>query len=364
MAKNVRSMGEIDMMKKGVLGLLAVLALLFAVSQIFKVQIGDRIFAKAVSKNFGTNVLSGLPDGLHVILIGTGSPLADPSRVGPSTAVIAGKRLFIIDSGGGAVRKMGEIGLPPAATERVLLTHFHSDHIDGLGELMLQRWAGGGYNEPLPVHGPKGVSDVVTGLNTAYAKDRDYRVAHHGADIVPPSGFGGTPIAFEAGIVMEQSGVKVSAFAVDHEPVFPSFGYRFEYKGRSLVITGDTAYTDDLARQAKDADILISEALNPEMVGVIETAARDAGNTRIAKIMSDIPDYHITPVQAAKAAQDAGAKLLVYTHIVPALPTPYLEAVFAKGAADNFSGDIVVGRDGMMFSLLPQSEDIRRRQLK
>jgi len=352
------------MTKRIVLGLLATLALLFAASQIFKVQIGERIFAKAVSKNFGNNILSDLPDGLHVILIGTGSPLADPSRVGPSTAVIAGKRVFIIDSGGGAVRKMGEIGLSPAATERILLTHFHSDHIDGLGELMLQRWAGGGYNEPIPIHGPKGVTEVVEGLNRAYAQDKDYRIAHHGADIVPPSGFGGTPIEFEAGILMEQSGVKITAFAVDHEPVSPSFGYRFEYKGRSVVITGDTAYTDDLASHAKDTDILISEALNPEMVGVIEAAVRKAGNDRIGKIMYDIPDYHITPVQAAEVAQDANAGLLVYTHIVPALPTSYLGGVFAKGAADEFSGDIIVGQDGMMFSLKPQSEDIVRRQLK
>lgn len=352
------------MTKKISLAFVAILAVLFAASQIFKVQIGERIFAKAVSKNFGNNVLSSLPDGLHVILIGTGSPLADPSRAGPSTAVIAGKRVFIIDSGGGAVRKMGEIGLSPAATERVFLTHFHSDHIDGLGEFMLQRWAGGGYHEPLPIHGPKGVSEVVKGLNAAYAQDRDYRVAHHGADIVPPSGFGGLPIALEAGIVTEDSGVKILAFAVDHEPVSPSFGYRFDYKGRSVVITGDTAYSDDLARHAKDTDILISEALNPDMVGLIETAARDAGNNRVAKIMYDIPDYHITPVQAAEVAQDAKASLLVYTHIVPALPTPYLDAVFAKGAADKFSGDIIIGQDGMMFSLKPQSEDIVRRQLK
>ena len=351
-------------MRKITLTFIAILVVLLAISQIFKVQIGQRIFAKAVSKNFGSNILTGLPDGLHVILIGTGSPLADPSRAGPSTAVIAGKRLFIIDSGGGAVRKMGEIGLPPAATERVLLTHFHSDHIDGLGELMLQRWAGGGYSEPLPVHGPEGVTDVAAGLNAAYAQDRDYRVAHHGANIVPPSGFGAAPITTKPGIVMDQAGVKILAFAVDHKPVSPAFGYRFEYKGRSVVITGDTAYSGDLASHAKDVDILISEALNPDMVGLIETTARQAGNDRIAKIMYDIPDYHITPVQAAQTAQDANAGMLVYTHIVPALPTPYLNALFTKGAADKFSGDIIVGQDGMMLSLMPQSDDVKRRQLK
>lgn len=351
-------------MRKLVLGLVAVLVLVFAASQIFKVQIGERLFAKAVSEGFGNNILSDLPDGLHVVLIGTGSPLADPSRAGPSTAVIAGKRVFIVDSGGGAVRKMGEIGLSPAATERVLLTHFHSDHLDGLGELMLQRWAGGGYNQPLPIHGPAGVIDVVEGLNAAYALDKDYRIAHHGADIVPPDGFGGTPIVIGAGIVMDDTGVKITAFAVDHEPVTPSVGYRFEYKDRSVVITGDTAYSDDLASHAKDTNILISEALNPDMVGIIEKVAKEAGNERIGKIMSDIPDYHISPVEAAKVAQDANAGLLVFTHIVPALPSPYLNAAFTKGAEEKFSGEIIVGQDGMMFSLEPGSDKIAQRQLK
>jgi len=351
-------------MKKIAAFLLAILVLLFLASQIFKAQIGERIFAKAVSKNINNNILNAVPDGLHVILIGTGSPLPDPSRAGPSTAVIAGKRVFIIDSGGGAVRRMGEIGLPPAATERVLLTHFHSDHIDGLGELMLQRWAGGGHSEPLPILGPKGIKDIVTGLNLTYTQDRDYRVAHHGADIVPPSGFGGRAIEIETGTIMEDGGVKITAFKVDHEPVSPSVGYRLEYKGRSVVISGDTAYDPDLIIHAKEADIIISEALNAEMVGVIEAEVKAAGNKRISKIMSDIPDYHITPVQAADVAEGAGARMLVYTHIVPALPKPYLNAYFIKGAGDKFSGDIVVGQDGMMFSLPADSTKISRRKLK
>jgi len=100
------------------------------------------------------------------------------------------------------------------------------------------------------------------------------------------------------------------------------------------------------------------------MVGVIEAAAREAGQNRIGKIMHDIPDYHITPVQAAEVAKDAKASLLVYTHIVPALPSAYLNGVFTKGAADKFSGDIIVGQDGMLFSLPPQSEEIVRRELK
>jgi len=356
-------------MKKIITLLMATLAVLFLASQIFKVQIGERMFANAVSKNFGNNVLIDLPDGLHVVLIGTGSPLADPSRAGPSTAVIAGKRVFIIDSGGGAVRKMGEIGLPPAAIERVLLTHFHSDHIDGLGELMLQRWAGGGHDEPLPIHGPEGVNDIVTGLNMTYAQDRDYRVAHHGADIVPPTGFGGKAIPLNLGLnplatVVDENDLYIDAVSVNHHPVNSAVAYRFRYKGRSVMVTGDTKYIPILSAYAKDADILISEALNPDMVGVIETAAKNAGNKRIGKIMYDIPDYHITPVQAAEVAESAGVGMLVYTHIVPALPTPYLNAYFTKGAADKYSGDIIVGQDGMLFSLPAGSADVLRRDLK
>src|SRR5204862_6533296 len=107
----------------------------------------------------------------------------------------------------------------------VLLTHFHSDHIDGLGELVLQRWAGGARKEPLPVYGPPGVDRVVGGVNETYALDSGYRVAHHGADIVPPSGTGGVARPFampkpgEEVVVLEEDGLRVSAFAVDHAPV-------------------------------------------------------------------------------------------------------------------------------------------------
>jgi len=351
-------------MKKFFTSLIAILAILLLTSQIFKAQIGERIFAKAVTKNFGKNILMDLPDGLHIILIGTGSPLADPSRAGPSTAVIAGKRVFIIDSGGGAVRKMGEIGLPPAATERVFLTHYHSDHIDGLGELMLVRWAGGGHDKPLPIHGPKGIKDIFSGLNMTYAQDRDYRVEHHGADIVPPTGFGGKPVEIETGTIIEDGDLKIIAFAVNHEPVSPSVGYRFEYKGRSVVITGDTAYDADLITHAKDTDIMISEALNPEMVKVMETEAKKAVNNRISKIMHDIPDYHITPVQAAEVAEGASARMLVYSHIVPAVPSSYLNAYFARGTAEKFAGDIIVGQDGKMFSLRVKTTDISQHKLK
>ena len=107
------------------------------------------------------------------------------------TAIVAGDRVFIVDVGSGSPRNLMRFGVMPGSVERVFITHFHSDHIDALGELMLQRWVGGTHTSPLPVHGPNGISDVVNGLNAAYAQDATYRTAHHGPDIAPPTGHGG-----------------------------------------------------------------------------------------------------------------------------------------------------------------------------
>ncbi|MEO0441701.1 MAG: MBL fold metallo-hydrolase, partial [Pseudomonadota bacterium] len=117
---------------------------------LLRAEIGERIFVNAVEAAVGRDVIGDLPEGMHLALCGTGSPLPDPSRAGPCSAVIVEGKLFIVDIGGGAVRRMGEMGLGPGQVEALLLTHFHSDHIDGMGELLLQRWAGGGHDAPLP----------------------------------------------------------------------------------------------------------------------------------------------------------------------------------------------------------------------
>lgn len=343
--------------------------LLGVVSQLFKVQIGEMLFDRAVDNLIGGNVDTERPDGLHVVLVGSGSPLGDPTRLGPSTAIIAGERIFVIDVGSGSPRNLARFGVQPGAIEAVFITHFHSDHIDSLGELMLQRWAGGANTSPLPVHGPSGIERVVNGFNEAYAQDKVYRVAHHGVETTPPSGAGGVAVPFRtAGLVpsgqitlIDEGGLKVSAFSVVHSPVEPAVGYRFEYKGRSVTLTGDTAYSENLVANAKGTDLLIAEALNAEMVGKIGKAVGDSGANNLAKIMGDIPDYHITPVEGAEMAEKAGAKMLVFNHIVPALPLKYLEAYYAKGTRKAFSGPVIVGRDGMTFSLLPGEDKIRRK---
>ncbi|MFN0186009.1 MAG: MBL fold metallo-hydrolase [Aquabacterium sp.] len=308
------------------------------------------------AQRLSADPVKDLPDGLHVGLCGAGSPFPDEQRAGPCTLVLAGQRLLVVDVGAGSVRNIGRMGFSHGRIDAVLLTHFHSDHIDGLGELMLQRWVAGARTEPLPVHGPPGIEQVVGGLMQAYAQDRHYRVAHHGAATVPPTGFGGLPRAFTLGpegrvVVLREDDLEVVAFAVDHAPVHPAVGYRIAYKGRVVVISGDTKASTAVRREARGADLLVHEALSPALVAALREGARRTGRTHLVKIFDDIPDYHATPRQAAETARDAGARYLLLNHIVPALPLPGLEQAFLGGADDIFTGPLKVGRDGDFISM-------------
>jgi ribonuclease Z len=212
---------------------------------LFQRPIGMWLFERAAERNIGRDTLADLPDGLHAGLCGTGSPLPNRERAAACTVVIAGKAMFVVDAGEGAARNIAQMGLPNNRIKAMFLTHFHSDHIDGMGPMMLLRWTASGNTAPLPVYGPAGVEQIVAGFNAAYALDNGYRTAHHGQAITPPAAAGATAIPFvpptAPTIVYDADGLRVTAFAVDHRPVQPSVGYRFDYKGRSIVISGDTA---------------------------------------------------------------------------------------------------------------------------
>jgi ribonuclease Z len=157
-------------------------------------------------------------------------------------------------------------------------------------------------------------------------------------------------MAIEPGVVYDSNGIKITAFAVDHGPIKPAFGYRLDCEGRSVTISGDTAFTPALAAAAKGSDLFVSELLSPRMVKILENTSRKVGNTNRAKIFSDIQNYHISPEQAADVAKSAGVGMLAFTHIVPSVPKP-LEFALTGDAESHYAGPIKVMHDGDVISI-------------
>ncbi len=354
-------------MKKFGLILVGLAVLMMAGALTFQRQIGANLFERAAQQLVGRNSLDNLDDGLHVGLCGTGSPMPNLERAGPCNVIIAGEQVFVVDIGEGGNEVLNIMGFNPADLTGVMLTHFHSDHIDGMGPLMLFHWTRGNSTAPLPVHGPSGVEAVIEGFNAAYAIDDTYRIAHHGEEVVPPSGGGATAIPFEMSAdsvtVLEQDGLTITAFNVDHAPISPAVGYRFDYKGRSVCISGDTAKSANLEAACQGTDIIVHDALQPVMVEEMREAMIARGNTLAAQIFFDIQDYHASPEQAAESAQTANTRMLVLSHLVPPLPLEYLYPAFLGDAESRFDGPIVIGEDGMLFSLPPDSDAIEQSNL-
>lgn len=322
----------------------------------------DVLFNQALAKNFGPRPSAALlnDDGLNVFFCGTGSPLPSMKRAQTCTAVFAGGRYFLVDSGTGSWENVQGAGIPGDRLAGIFLTHFHSDHIGDIGEADLGSWVGG-RAAPLPIYGPPGVARVVDGLNEEYALDHAYRTAHHGKAVAEPRTAGLTATEFDGAnslVVFDDGGLKVTAFAVTHDPVKPAVGYRFDFEGRSVVISGDTAYSENLVAAAKGADLLIHEAQANHMVARIEATAANAGNARLAKILSDIPSYHTSPVEAARAANEAGVKWLILSHLTPAPDNAVARRIFMRGVSKERAANVRLGEDGLAI-MLPKGGGVR-----
>ena len=348
---------------------LVVLIGLVAGAWMFRGPIALKLSDRAVATNIKADVVADLPDGLHAFVCGSGSPLPDRTRAGPCLTVIAGQRVFLVDAGEGAAEVLSGGGIPAGRIDRLFLTHFHSDHIDGLSAVALQRWIGSAATRPLLLVGPPGVERLAAGFSEAYAIDNTYRTGHHGAAVAPPSGGGfaaqtfSMPAGQDSVVVLNEGGLKVTAFRVDHGPVEPAVGYRFEYKGRSLVVSGDTSASPGLVHNAKGTDLLIHDALSPVLVRRLKAAALEAGQTNRAKILEDIINYHASPEDVAREAKEAGVKAVLLTHLVPPLPLPGLDVPFVGNARKLYDGPLWLARDRDLISLPAGSTKIERKRL-
>lgn len=326
------------------------------------------LFQRSAKTNNEKNASRFSEDGIYVITTGTGAPLPDAKRAGPQAIVVAGDQVLVFDAGPGSTRKL-EMIMDASTVDALFLTHYHSDHIGDMGELMLKRWGTGGVAEPLPIYGPPGIEEVVAGFEAAYLLDKGYRVAHHGENVMPPSGFGGEVHMFDLGsdlmasdVVYENGDVQVVAFNVDHAPIFPAVGYRVNYKDHSVVITGDTVFTESVIYHAMGADVLVSEALNHKMSAMLSEATSIIENNA-SVVAHDIQDYHITPEQAGIIARDAGIPYLIITHVLPPVPSQILVNPFLRDARAVYDGEIRMANDGTMVKIPVNSGNITIEEL-
>lgn len=327
--------------------------------------LAQRAFDRALDQNLGIDKSLALGDGISAYVCGSGSPMPDADRAGPCIAVLAGNQAFVFDAGSGSIRKLMRMGFPMDKIQAAFLTHLHSDHIDGLGELMLQAWIAGTRSTPLPVYGPTGTDQVIAGFRQAYTTDEGFRVRHHGETIANPAGYGGAaqiinlPDGVDSQVVYEKDGVKITVIRVNHAPVAPAFGYRIDYKGRAMTLSGDTVYAPSFVTASKGADVMFHDAMNKQMVAAMGKKLAERGHANTAQIMTDIQGYHASPEDAARTAREAGVSTLVLYHMVPPVPAKMIEPLFLGKAPGLFGGTLKLSQDGMIVSLPAGGKDVK-----
>ncbi len=269
---------------------------------------------------------------IEVTLLGTGSPIPDAKRAGPSTLVRAGDQTFLVDCGRGVLQRTAALGVGANNLSALLLTHLHSDHIADLGDVLITRWVSNFAPElaPLPIIGPPGTAEVVESTLKAFSLDIGYRIAHH-ADLTTPPRVEVEEVT--DGVVWGHDGVQVRVAPTDHRPVAPTVGFRVEHGGASVVLAGDTVPCPTLDELAAGAGALVHTAIRKDLIEPMP----------IPRIR-DVCDYHSSVEQAADTAARADVGILILTHYVPAIQ-PGQEQEWRALAASVFDRQIEIGDD-------------------
>jgi len=271
---------------------------------------------------------------ITVTLLGTGTPQPIIERFGPSILVRAGGQSLLFDAGRGCLQRLRQINISYDKINALFITHLHSDHIVGLPDLWLTGWLLSRRKVPLNVFGPIGTADMIKYLQMAFVfdlkiREEDDKAAVEGSKLLVTE--------IQQGTIYDNNGVKVIAFEVDHYPVVPAFGYRIEFNGHSVVLSGDTRYSENLIKFAKGTDLLIHEvAIAPDTLSKSDSRY-------------NILAHHTTPEQTARVFNAVRPKLAVYSHIVKLYGGTEQEIL--KRAKVNYSGPIIMGEDLMSFSI-------------
>jgi ribonuclease BN (tRNA processing enzyme) len=271
-------------------------------------------------------------DETVVVLLGTGMPRPDPGASGPATAVVVGRRVFLVDAGSGVERQLAAAHLPIDGVTALFVTHLHSDHTLGYPDLVLTSWVMG-RRTPLEAYGPHGLAAMTDHIIAAWAED--IRIRTDGLEHEAPDGYRVRVHEIAPGVVYDSGGVRVTAFRVQHGSWPEAYGYRFDTPDRSVVVSGDTRPSEDLVNAARGVDVLVHEVYAAGRMAPLPNEA------------ADWPEYmrsfHTSDVELGRLAARIGPRLLVLTHLLRRGATDAeLLAGLRRG---GFTGPAVVGRD-------------------
>ena len=285
---------------------------------------------------------------IRVTLLGTGSPMPVMERFGPSIMVEAGDQKFLFDAGRGALQRLGQTNVKYKDIQGVFFTHLHSDHVVGFPDLWLTGWLTGQRMEPLRVWGPLGTQKMMSHIEKAFEFDVEARISDHtGA----PNGGVIKAEDIKEGVIFEKNGVKVTAFEVDHGRVKPAFGYRIDYAGHSVVLSGDTRPSQNLIRYSKGVDLLIHEVVSPEVLARMNFPA---------ELAKTIIEYHTTPEQAGEIFSRVKPRMAIFSHIIQPIAT---EKDIIPLTKKTYGGAVDLGEDLMVIEVGERVE-IRRPSTK
>ncbi|MFL2555150.1 MAG: MBL fold metallo-hydrolase [Candidatus Rariloculaceae bacterium] len=282
---------------------------------------------------------------LNVTLLGTGDPIPRTDRFGPSTLVEAGEHRMLFDAGRGTAQRLGQLGISLGDIDELFITHFHHDHLIGITDVWMTGWLPnpfGRRSSPWRVWGPTGTQSILEGLRQAMDPNIQIRIID---EQLPPAGaeFDVTEFS-QDGVIFDEDGIVVTAFAVNHgEHIKPAYGYRIDYADRSVVISGDTKFDENLIRASEGVDVLIHElaAANDEIL-------------QFDPRMQLILDHHTSPEEAGIVFARATPKLAVYTHYTllsaPNAPEVTVEEVLERTRV-NYAGPLQAGDDLMRFEI-------------